>query len=81
MSSVSAGAEFRAGLRDITPLSLGVALYGLAFGLMAAQIGMGAPLTALDRGARSSPVHRRSSRPSVWPRAPGWRWRSWRGWR
>jgi 4-azaleucine resistance transporter AzlC len=50
MSSVSAGAEFRAGLRDITPLSLGVALYGLAFGLMAAQIGMGAPLTALMGG-------------------------------
>jgi len=42
-----ARAEFRAGLRDITPLSLGVALYGLAFGLLAAQVGIGAPLTAL----------------------------------
>ncbi|GHG80538.1 AzlC family ABC transporter permease [Pseudodonghicola xiamenensis] len=43
----AARAEFRAGLRDITPLSLGVALYGLAFGLLAAQVGIKAPLTAL----------------------------------
>ncbi|RUS58671.1 AzlC family protein [Pseudorhodobacter sp. E13] len=33
-------AEFRQGLRDIAPLALGVALYGLAFGLLAAQAGM-----------------------------------------
>lgn len=32
--------EFRRGLRDITPLSLGVAVYGLAFGLLAASEGM-----------------------------------------
>ncbi len=34
--------EFRRGLRDITPLSLGVTAYGLAFGLLAAHQGMGA---------------------------------------
>lgn len=39
--------EFRAGLRDITPLSLGVSVYGLAFGLLAAQIGMGALSTGV----------------------------------
>lgn len=41
------GAAFRRGLRDITPLSLGVALYGLAFGLLAARQGMGSGLTGL----------------------------------
>ena len=39
--------EFRAGLRDITPLSFGVAVYGLAFGLLAAGQGMGALTTGL----------------------------------
>lgn len=39
--------EFRAGFRDIAPLSLGVALYGLAFGLLAAQIGMDGLTTGL----------------------------------
>lgn len=39
--------EFRRGLRDITPLSLGVAVYGLAFGLLAAGQGMGALATGL----------------------------------
>ncbi|WP_026381099.1 AzlC family ABC transporter permease [Afifella pfennigii] len=39
--------QFRAGLRDITPLSLGVAVYGLAFGLLAAQIGMDGLTTGL----------------------------------
>ncbi|MBR9652500.1 AzlC family ABC transporter permease [Thalassovita aquimarina] len=34
--------EFRHGLRDITPLSIGVAVYGLVFGLLAAGQGMGA---------------------------------------
>ncbi|MGC1488732.1 MAG: AzlC family ABC transporter permease [Albidovulum sp.] len=33
-------AEFMAGLRDIAPLALGVAVYGLAFGLLAVQAGM-----------------------------------------
>ncbi|MFE3836968.1 AzlC family ABC transporter permease [Pseudogemmobacter sonorensis] len=42
-----AAREFRRGLRDITPLSVGVAVYGLAFGLLAAGQGMGAPLTGL----------------------------------
>lgn len=37
--------EFRRSLRDITPLSLGVAVYGLAFGLLAAGQGMGALAT------------------------------------
>lgn len=37
--------EFQAGLRDITPLTFGVAVYGLAFGLMAGQIGMGGGAT------------------------------------
>lgn len=39
--------EFRHGLRDITPLSFGVAVYGLAFGLLAAQQGMGGLATGL----------------------------------
>lgn len=39
--------EFHRGLRDITPLSLGVAVYGLAFGLLAAGEGMGAMTTGL----------------------------------
>ena len=39
--------EFRRGLRDITPLSLGVTAYGLAFGLLAAHQGMGALSTGL----------------------------------
>ena len=39
--------EFRAGQRDILPLALGVATYGLAFGVMAAQADLGALATAL----------------------------------
>ncbi|RWR31896.1 branched-chain amino acid ABC transporter permease [Sinirhodobacter populi] len=39
--------EFRRGLGDITPLSLGVAVYGLAFGLLAAGQGMGPMTTGL----------------------------------
>lgn len=39
--------EFRRGLRDITPLSLGVAVYGLAFGLLAASQGMNTLTTGL----------------------------------
>ncbi|QFT61764.1 AzlC family ABC transporter permease [Roseivivax sp. THAF30] len=39
--------EFRSGLRDITPLSLGVAVYGLAFGLLAASQGLSALVTGL----------------------------------
>lgn len=39
--------EFRRGLRDITPLSFGVAIYGAAFGLLAAGQGMGAGSTGL----------------------------------
>lgn len=34
-------AELLAGLRDIPPLALGAGIYGLAFGLLAAQAGMG----------------------------------------
>lgn len=41
----AARAEFLAGLRDISPLSFGVAIYGLAFGLMAGQNGMGGAQT------------------------------------
>ncbi|MGB5870273.1 MAG: AzlC family ABC transporter permease [Albidovulum sp.] len=33
-------AEFLTGLRDIAPLAFGVAIYGLAFGLLAVQAGM-----------------------------------------
>jgi len=32
--------EFWLGLRDVSPLAIGVAVYGLAFGLLAAQAGM-----------------------------------------
>ncbi len=32
--------DFIAGVRDVTPLAFGVAIYGLAFGLLAAQAGM-----------------------------------------
>lgn len=39
--------EFRRGFRDIAPLSFGVAVYGLAFGLLAAQQGFGGGTTAL----------------------------------
>lgn len=38
-------AEFRSGFRDIAPLALGVAIYGLAFGLLAAQAGLDASAT------------------------------------
>ncbi|UUX48929.1 AzlC family ABC transporter permease [Nisaea acidiphila] len=37
--------EFTRGVRDIAPLAFGVTIYGLAFGLLAAQAGMGAPST------------------------------------
>ena len=43
----SAAQEFCAGVHDITPLSFGVAVYGLAFGLLAAGQGMGALTTDL----------------------------------
>lgn len=46
-ANTSAPREFRRGLRDITPLSLGVAVYGIAFGLLAAGQGMGALATGL----------------------------------
>ncbi|GAB4268852.1 MAG: hypothetical protein Kow0013_19980 [Pararhodobacter sp.] len=39
--------EFRRGFRDITPLSVGVAVYGLAFGLLAAGQGLDAIATSL----------------------------------
>ncbi|WP_116133061.1 AzlC family ABC transporter permease [Tropicimonas sp. IMCC34043] len=38
--ATASGAEFRAGLREVMPLALGVAIYGLAFGLLAAQARM-----------------------------------------
>jgi predicted branched-subunit amino acid permease len=44
--------EFRAGLRDIAPLAIGVGVYGLAFGLLAAQAGM----TALETGLMGASV-------------------------
>src|SRR4051812_43175121 len=37
--------EFRDGVRDITPLAFGVAIYGLAFGFLAAQAKMDELLT------------------------------------
>ena len=40
-------AEFRAGQRDILPLALGVATYGLAFGVLAVQADFGALATAV----------------------------------
>ncbi len=43
MSSHSSAAGFFAGMRDIAPLAFGVAVYGLAFGLLAAEAGF-APL-------------------------------------
>ncbi|WP_050527681.1 AzlC family ABC transporter permease [Pseudorhodobacter aquimaris] len=39
--------QFRSGFRDVVPLALGGALYGLAFGLLAAQAGMGALQTGV----------------------------------
>ena len=42
-----AGSAFRTGLRDVVPLAAGVAVYGLAFGLLAAQAGMGALATGV----------------------------------
>lgn len=44
-SRQSAAHEFKAGVRDITPLAFGVAIYGLAFGLLAAQAGLDELLT------------------------------------
>jgi len=38
---------FQSGFRDVLPLALGAALYGLAFGLLAAQAGMGALQTGV----------------------------------
>jgi 4-azaleucine resistance transporter AzlC len=38
---------FKSGLRDILPLALGAALYGTAFGLLAAQAGMSSLQTGL----------------------------------
>ncbi|MGF1528368.1 MAG: AzlC family ABC transporter permease [Candidatus Competibacterales bacterium] len=40
VGSLKPAGEFRAGLWDITPLALGVAIYGVAFGVLAAQAGM-----------------------------------------
>lgn len=42
MSSAPRSDGFLAGARDITPLALGVSVYGLAFGLLAAQAGFSA---------------------------------------
>lgn len=39
--------EFTSGFRDIAPLAIGVAIYGLAFGLLAAQAGMDEFLTGV----------------------------------
>ncbi|MEO0730544.1 MAG: AzlC family ABC transporter permease, partial [Pseudomonadota bacterium] len=39
-STLSAPAEFRSGAIDVWPLAVGVAIYGLAFGLLAAQAQM-----------------------------------------
>jgi 4-azaleucine resistance transporter AzlC len=41
---------FQSGLRDILPLALGAALYGTAFGLLAAQAGMSGLQTGLMGG-------------------------------
>ena len=49
--------EFTVGFRDITPLSFGVAIYGLAFGLLAAQ----ATMSALMTGTMSTLVFAGSS--------------------
>lgn len=38
--------EFWSGAREMTPLALGVAVYGVAFGLLAAQAGFSAPNVA-----------------------------------
>lgn len=42
-----AHSEFRRGLTDVTPLSIGVAVYGVAFGLLAASQGMAALTTGI----------------------------------
>jgi 4-azaleucine resistance transporter AzlC len=39
------------GAREIAPLAIGVAIYGLAFGLLAAQAGFGAPQVGIMGGA------------------------------
>lgn len=44
--------QFRAGFTDVLPLGLGVALYGFAFGLLAAQAGM----SSLQTGVMGSIV-------------------------
>jgi 4-azaleucine resistance transporter AzlC len=49
--------DFRSGFRDITPLAFGVAIYGLAFGFLAAQAKMDKLLT----GAMSTLVFAGSS--------------------
>ena|SRR5271166_128629 len=68
---------FLAGARDIAPLALGVAVYGLAFGLLAAQAGF-SPLEigvmgviVAGRGNLRDPLRRSASRPGdPRPRAP-----------
>lgn len=51
-SRAAAARAFRAGLIDIAPLALGVAVYGLAFGLLTAQ----ARMAALETGVMGAAV-------------------------
>ncbi|MBO0710281.1 MAG: hypothetical protein J2P47_03260 [Acetobacteraceae bacterium] len=55
--------EFWAGVRGITPLAICVAIYGLAFGLLAVQAGLGAVGVGV-RGAAVFAGARRSSQHS-----------------
>lgn len=47
---MSARDEFLAGAKDITPLAIGVGIYGLAFGVLAAQAGMDGLHTGMMSG-------------------------------
>lgn len=57
MSSQTSAAGFLAGARDIAPLAFGVAVYGLAFGLLAAEAGF----TPLQVGVMALVVYAGSS--------------------
>jgi 4-azaleucine resistance transporter AzlC len=49
-SSRSPARDFRTGAREIASLAIGVAIYGLAFGLLAVQAGFGTPQVGIMGG-------------------------------
>ena len=62
--------EVWTGARDIYPLAAGVAIYGLAFGLLAAHAGFGT-LQVGVMGAMYLPEAHRSSRLNSWSQMLG----------